>query len=191
MENKSFWMIEEEVTGKMEMGSEIEPIPSKTQCLAAIDEIKWDSYEGDEYISARWNVLQPAEFKNRKIFQKIKVKEADEKKRHKAIKMLAAIDFNAKGGLMTSGKEPTDALMQKGLMNKPMIIMLQIWAMENTQTGETKKGNWVSAVSPRNANQPERVVPIVHENVYEEPASANKSYSAAPVIDVDEDEIPF
>jgi len=191
MSNTNFWNIEEEITGSMEMGSEIEPIPSKTQCLAAIDEIKWDSYEGEEYISARWNVLQPSEFKNRKIFQKIKVKEADEKKRHKAIKMLAAIDFNAKGGLMTSGKEPTDALMQKGLMNKPMIIMLQIWAIENTQTGETKRGNWVSAVSPRNANHPESVIPLAYENIYEAPVSANASYAAAPMTDEEEAELVF
>lgn len=176
MSNANFWLVDEEITGKMEMGGgDIEPIPAKTQCLAAIDEIKWDSYEGDEYISARWNVLQPAEFKNRKIFQKIKVKEADEKKRQKAIKMLAAIDFNAKGGLMSSGQAPTDALMQKGLMNKPMIIMLQVWSLKGDD-GETKTGNWISAVSPRNANQPERVVPVVHENVYEEPTSANESY---------------
>ncbi len=166
MSNSNFWFVEEEVTGKMDMGGgDIEPIPSKTQCLAAIDEIKWDNYGGEEYISARWNILQPAEFKNRKIFQKIKVKEADDKKRQKAVKMLAAIDFNAKGNLMASGQIPTDALLQKALMNKPMVIMLQIWAIEDSATGETKKGNWISAISPRSANQPAKVIPVAREEI--------------------------
>ena len=175
----NFWAVEEEITGTMEMGGgNIEPIPARTQCLAAIDEIKWDTYENEEYISARWNILQPVEFKNRKIFQKIKVNELDAKKKTKAIKMLAAIDFNAKGGLMASGQAPTDANMQKGLMNKIMIIMVQVWDMENPQTGEMKKGNWVSAVSPRSATTPERVVPVVREHI-SEPASVNESYDEA------------
>lgn len=161
----SFWAIEEEINGTMEMGSEIEPIPAKTQCLAAIDEIKWDTYEGEDHISARWNILQPAEYKNRKIFQKLKVNEPDVEKRTKAKKMLAAIDFNAKGGLMASGKEPTDAMMQKGLMNKIMVIMVQIWKMQDQKTGEMRQGNWISAVSPRSATTPERVVPVVRETI--------------------------
>lgn len=161
----NFWALEEEVNGEMSLQNDIEPIPAKTQCLAAIDEIKWDTYENEEYISARWNILQPAEFKNRKIFQKLKVNELDVKKKTKALKMLAAIDFNAKGGLMASGKIPTDAMMQKGLMNKIMVIMVQVWAMENSQTGEMKKGNWISAVSPRSATTPERVVPTVRETI--------------------------
>ena len=162
MSEKNFWLVDEEVTVQMEMGGgDIEPIPSKTQCVAAIDEIKWDNYNDEEYyISARWNILQPAEFKGRKIFQKIKVKENDDKKRQKAIKMLAAIDFNAKGGLMASGKEPTDTMLQKSLMNKIMIIMVQVWSIKDESTDETKKGNWISAVSPKSAGTPANVVPV-------------------------------
>lgn len=150
--------------GTMEMGGgDIEPIPAKTQVLAAIDEIKWDSYEGDEYISARWVVLKPDEFKNRRIFQKIRVNEDDAKKRDKAIKMLAAIDHNAKGGLIAKGEKPTDASMQKGLLNKPMILMLQVWAIENKETGDMKKGNWISSVSPRTGTSTQNAVPVVIE----------------------------
>lgn len=166
MENKNFWLVDEEINGTMEMGGgDIEPIPSKTQLVAAIDEIKWDNYADEEYISARWNILQPTEYKGRKIFQKIKVKEEDEKKRQKAIKMLSAIDFNAKGGLMQSGKVPTDTLLQKALMNKIMIIMVQVWAIEDKETGETKKGNWISAVSPRGANTPAKTIPVAQTYV--------------------------
>lgn len=188
MSTANFWLVGEEVSGTMEMrGGDIVPIPSKTQCLAAIDESKWDIYNDEEYISLRWNVLAPSEYKNRKIFQKIKVQEADEKKRQKAIKMLAAIDFNAKGGLMSIGKTPTNESMQKALMNKPMVIMLQIWAIEDKETGETKRGNWVSAVSPRNANQPEKVIPVAHEYVSKKPISANISYQ----VEIDEADLAF
>jgi len=163
-----FWNIkptEEENLGNFAMNSEMEPIPSKTLCLAFIEEAKWDDYEGEEYISLRWKVLQPAEYKNRVIFQKIKVYDKDDKKADKAKRMLLAIDFNAKGGLASSGKIPTTEMLQSKLCNKPMSIMVMVWSMENSQTGEMKKGNWISAVSPKNADQPTRVVPVAVETV--------------------------
>ena len=188
MNEKNFWLVDEQVTGQMEMGgSDIEPIPSKTQCVAAIDEIKWDNHNDEEYISARWTILQPAEFKNRKIFQKIKVKDADDKKRQKAVKMLAAIDFNAKGGLMQSGSVPTDTLLQKALMNKIMIIMVQVWAIKDEETGETKKGNWINAVSPKGAGTPTNAVKVERTYIEEEKAQLqNATYD-----NVDEAELAF
>jgi len=164
----SFWAIENnteaENLGQFEMGSgEITPIPNKTQVLAFIDEVKWDEYEGDSYISARWNVIKPDEYKNRKIFQKIRVNDNDAKKSEKAKRMLMAIDFNAKGGLVASGKEPTTEMMQSKLTNKPMVIMLQIWAIEDKNTGEMKRGNWVSAVSPKGDGVPDKVIKVERE----------------------------
>lgn len=164
----SFWTIEnnteEENLGQFAMGGgDLDPIPNKTQVLAFIDEIKWDEYEGDSYISARWNIIKPEEYKNRKIFQKIRVNDNDAKKSDKAKRMLMAIDFNAKGGLAASGKEPTTEMMQSKLTNKPMVIMLQIWAIEDKQTGEMKKGNWVSAVSPKGDGVPDKVVKVERE----------------------------
>ncbi len=164
----SFWTIEEnteaENLGQFEMGGgEIAPIPNKTQALAFIDEVKWDEYEGDSYISARWNIIKPEEYKNRKIFQKIRVNDNDAKKSDKAKRMLMAIDHNAKGGLMASGKEPTTEMMQSKLTNKPMVIMLQIWAIEDKNTGEMKRGNWVSAVSPKGDGVPDKVVKVERE----------------------------
>lgn len=80
----SFWNLQEPVTGEMEMGGgDIEPIPSGTSVLAAIDEAKWDEYEGDSYISLRWQVLAPEDYKNRKIFQKVRVLDSDSKSRKK------------------------------------------------------------------------------------------------------------
>jgi len=164
----SFWAVEsntqEENLGTFEMGGgSIEPIPAKTQVLAYIDEAKWDTYNNDTYISLRWNIVKPVEYKNRKIFQKLKVNETDSKKRDKAKKMLMAIDHNAKGGLMASGKEPDNLMLTSKLCNKMMVIMLQIWEIEDSKTGDMKRGNWVSAVSPKNAADADRAVEVVRE----------------------------
>lgn len=140
----SFWDLEEEVTGSFEMGGgAIEPIPDNTDVLAAPDEVKWDNYEGDEYISIRWNILKPAGYAKRKIFQKVRVFDTDSKKAEKAKRMLAAVDANAGGVLRASGEQPTDELLTKALTNKQMIIKLMVWEMNG------KSGNWVAAVSPK------------------------------------------
>jgi hypothetical protein len=128
-------------TGNYAVAADIEPMPKDTQVKACIDEVKWDEYQGERYISARWQVLAPKQYANRKIFQKIKVKEGDTKKRDKAIQMLAAIDANCGGKLMSAGVEPTDAAMQKNLLMKPMVLLLDVWEIND------KKGNWVKAVS--------------------------------------------
>ena len=132
-------------------GGNIEPIPGNTNVLAACDEAKWDEYEGDRYISLRWVVLQPADYKGRKIFQKLRVIDSDAKKADKAKRMLAAIDTNAGGALLASGAAPTDEAMTKHLTNKPMVLKIQIWEIEANDGSGMKRGNWVSAVSPKSA----------------------------------------
>lgn len=140
-----------EKSGSMEMGGgDIEPIPAKTQVLAAPDEAKWDEYEGDEYVSLRWSILQPKEYAGRKIFQKIRVCDGDSKKSDKAKRMLAAIDTNAGGKLLASGERPTDESLTRCLVNKPMVLLLQLWEIKQDD-GTVKRGNWIGAVSPRQA----------------------------------------
>lgn len=156
----SFWNLSDtseklNTTGSFESGGgDIDPIPAKTQVKAAPDEAKWDEYQGEEYISLRWNVLAPAEYKGRKIFQKVKVLDADGKKADKAKKMLAAIAVNAGGGLLKVQGKPSDQDLQKHLLNKPMALLLQVWEIEDQQTGDKKRGNWISAVSPLKKQEP-------------------------------------
>lgn len=168
MSNKNFWAISDgsELSNMERFAIEMnsEPIPAKTQVLAFASEAKWDSYGNDEYISITWEIVKPEEYARRKIFQKIRVNEEDAKKRDRAIRMLAAIDTNAKAGLMGKGQQPTDADLQK-LTNRMMVLMLQVWAIEDQQTGETKKGNWVSAISPKDAGVPDKVVRVEYENM--------------------------
>jgi len=141
-------------------GSNMEPIPNNSDVLAIIDEIKWttNGNESDprEYISARWSVMAPEQFKNRKVFHKIWVTDFDPNakdeaaaklKRDKNRKMLAAIDANSGGMLTKSGDTPTSDALAMHLTNKPMVIKCMVWSIKGND-GKDMEGNWVSAVSP-------------------------------------------
>jgi hypothetical protein len=137
-------------------GGRMEIIPDSTSVLAAIDEAKWDrTADQDRFISLRWTVLAPEEFKNRKIFQKLWVLDDEPrakdpaKKRDKAKRMLAAIDTNAGGKLLTRSDMPTDESLTLCLTNKPMVVKVMVWEMPDRNTGGMAKGNWVGAVSPK------------------------------------------
>ena len=137
----------------------MEPIPAGSSVLAMIDECKWDKKPtGEEFISARWTVLAPEEYKNRKVFHKIWVTDLDpsakddaaaKSKRDKARKMLAAIDANAGGKLTAKPSIPSnDDLLH--LTNKPMVATMMIWSMPDSRNGGMMHGNWVSAVASKN-----------------------------------------
>jgi hypothetical protein len=129
--------------GEFDSNPAIEPIPSNTTLKVTIEGAEWAEYDGDEYISITWQVLAPDEYKNRKIFQKIRAKSHDDKKRQKALLMLAAIDANAGGALAKSKKAVFDDMdLATALTNKIMLIKVDIW-----ESDDGKKGNWVRAVS--------------------------------------------
>lgn len=136
-------------TGTMEMGGSFELIPAKTQVKAAIEQGAWhtSNYDGKTVISLTWAILAPSEYAGRKVFQKLHVIDSDDKKRAKALQMLAAIDKNCGGRLTASGEQPTDADIMLALSNKPMVLLLDVWKSDD------KSGNWVSAVSPLTAKQ--------------------------------------
>lgn len=153
----SFWTTSDnapiQATGVAEMGGgDLPPIPSGTVLTAMVTEAKWDSNEstGERLIKVRWDVLE-GEFKKRVVFQKVRVLDADAKKKDKALRMLAAIDVNAGGRLMSLGKEPTDMDLASCLTNKPQKIKVAIWAMDNETTGEKMSGNWVQSVAGMNS----------------------------------------
>ena len=186
----SFWNLSdnEDVTkvgGEFDAGGgTMEPIPDGSSCLAAIDEAKWDKkQDGSEFISLRWTVLAPDEYKNRKIFQKLWVTDADpmakdaDKKRDKAKRMLAAIDTNAGGKLLAKPVKPTNESMSACLTNKPMVVKVMVWSMKNAQSGEDMSGNWIGAVSPRSKG----AAPVAAPKPKAAPASAPAS----------DDDIPF
>jgi hypothetical protein len=175
-------------------GGNMEPIPNNSDVLAIIDEIKWttNGNESDprEYISARWSVMAPEQFKNRKVFHKIWVTDFDPNakdeaaaklKRDKNRKMLAAIDANSGGMLTKSGDTPTSDALAMHLTNKPMVIKCMVWSMKGND-GNDMKGNWISAVSPSDK--------ALHVGEATKKPAASGGSSGGGRADLD-DEIPF
>jgi hypothetical protein len=157
-------------------GGNMEPIPENTQLLAIIDESGWeeDKHNGGWMIELRWSVMQPETYKNRKVFQKLRMESPDAKKAEKAKRMLLAIDANAGGNIAKAGRKPNDTDLAVHLMNKPMVIKVLVWEMDGDD-GEKRRGNWVCAVSPRKKQQ---AAPVA---------------ASAPIVEtvIDDDLIPF
>lgn len=177
-------------------GGDMDPIPKNTQVKSAPDEVKWDhDNDGNRHIKIRWNVLAPDQYKGRKIFQKLWVTGENpnakdpQAQADKAKRMLAAINANAKGHLMTLQAEPTDNDLQRALMNKPMALNLQVWEMKNNSNGEVNKGNWVQKVAPLHAQnvQANGAVTNQHGGTMSEPVN---NAASQPAADFDDD-IPF
>ncbi len=137
--NEGDKITKENTSTDYEVSTQMEPIPDGTVLKAIPTEAKWDDYEGDRYISIRWDVID-GEFKSRVIFHKVRVSSNKPKQKDKALRMLAAIDANAGGKLMELEGEPTDQQLSY-LCNKPMEIRVRIWEMENDQ-GQTNTGNY-------------------------------------------------
>lgn len=140
----SFWNTSEnapvQATTEMEVGG-AEPMPSGTAAICVIDAIEWKEWEGDEYINVRWCVVQHPDYKDRKVFHKVRVCDADTKKRDKALKMLATLDNITGAKLMESGKRPTDVDLGR-MMNRPVHVTFDVWEIDG------RSGNWVRAVAP-------------------------------------------
>jgi hypothetical protein len=173
----SFWTTSEgksaatEATGKFEASASYELIPDGTTAMAIITKPSIEQFQGDEYINIEWTVVKPDAFKNRKIFQKVRVWDNNVKKADKAKAMLANIDKNAGGKLAKLDKDPTNETLSV-LTGKTMLIKILIWSIDE------KTGNYIGAVSPRSTEEPA-------------PAPAPKVV-AAPVDDVfDDADVPF
>lgn len=133
-----------------------EPLPENTEVLACVEKIGWDEYEGNEFISIQWEILQPAEYKGRKLFQSLKVFDQETKKSDKSRRMLGALDsmHGGKLGKLPNGGErvvngdtvPSDGQLATALVNK--LTVLKIGYYDMREKGG-KEGNWVKAVAER------------------------------------------
>lgn len=193
----SFWDLddgESAVTGEKEYQAPtggFKLIPDGSSVLAMIDEAEWAKDQDDnEYISLRWSVMEPEDYANGKIFQKLWVTDDDPrakdgkasaKKRDNAKKMLAAIDANAGGKLARKANRPTDDDLMLALANKPMVITVKVWEMEGRDG--PMSGNWICACAPKTkgVNITDAAVPV----------SAKRGETKRPADDLDADEIPF
>lgn len=169
----------DENIGEYESGGSFEIIPKGTEVLAAVEAAGWKdpsekSTHTSRYIELKWSILAPAEYKNRKIFQKLHVLDAEKAEKHK--RMLAAIDHNAGGKLRAANAMPTDQSLIAALAHKPMVLKLDIWKKEDNTEG----GNYVSKVSARSTASAQA-------------AAAKPAAQAAPQPKAEsfDDDIPF
>ena len=195
----SFWDLSDGETAKSDSkefevpGGNFDPIPDNSDVLSEIKGVKWNSPrdKDERFVEINWRVLAPEQFKNREVFQKLWVQDFDpgakseekaKSKRDKARQMLATIDANAKGQLMSSSEAPTDDSLALALQGAQMVIKCMIWEMPDRERhGEFIRGNWVSAVKPKTADL----------NVGEEkPKPVAAAGAPGGSFDLD-DEIPF
>lgn len=130
----SFWSTSTgeaiQATGMHESGGgPLEPIPAGTDLLAYIKEAKWDETRDEKirHVVLRWDVMKPAQYEKRVIFQRLFITDLDTRasnpatRQDNAKKMLAAIDANCGGDLFTQDGPPSEIALQS-LLNKPMTI---------------------------------------------------------------------
>ena len=140
-------------------GGNLAPIPDGAHVLAVIASAKWATVRdgSDEYIEIKWEVLKPAVYENRKIYQKLWVRDLDPSvkdkdkavaKRDKALRMFSVIDANAGGKLAKLQDTPDDDDLAVALSGKMMVIGLRIWETKNAM-GEDASGNWVYFVGEK------------------------------------------
>ena len=174
----SFFDFGTEQTGTFDAntGGDFPPIPKGTVVKVIAEEAAWKVFEPNpEFIEIKWTITE-GEYKNRKIFQKIRTQDSDPAKAKKAMLMLGAIDHNCGGKLRNCTAKPTDQELTNALTFKPMYLKLDVWTIKEDQQGnklpesEWKHGNWVSSVSST--------------------AGAQQASQAAPV-DAEKDDLPF
>jgi hypothetical protein len=143
-------------------GGNFDVIPDGSKVLAMVEDAEWkDDGQGHEFLNLKWSVVKPEAVQNRKVFQKLWIKETDPrerdadkaaKKRDRARRLFAAIDANAGGKLAKKGGIPGSEDVLLALANKLMVIRLGVWSMDdNRNPGQKMEGNWVQAVAPKTA----------------------------------------
>jgi hypothetical protein len=178
MTTANFWALDDgEVVGandtiEVEGGNGgIMPMPDGTEVRVGIQDAKWENAESEgDYINIKYQVLAPACYKGRIIFQKLHIKPnrqaknnvglSDEKfkaKRAKALRMFAVIDTNAGGKLLASPEAPTDDKLQINLVAKTMMLKLGVYVFDMKDgvkiphPADYNRGNWVRKVAPKAA----------------------------------------
>lgn len=175
----------ENASTEYDVGGGFEIIPDKSMVICEVDQAGWaqdDSF--NNFISLRWSVVKPEALAGTKIFHKLWVEDPDprakdaDKKRDKALNMLAAIDANCGGKLARKGTRPTDDDLALALVGKPMGTFVRVWEMGGNE------GNWIAAVKPMKATE----VKVAEAAA---PKSGGGARSGSIAADIGDSEIPF
>jgi len=204
----SFWDLSDDTSASDKPQTEYEipggfsePIPNNSDCLSIIKAVKWASKKDaqEKYVEIQWQVIEPREYTNRTVFQKLWVADLDpsakseakgKEKRDKARKMLATIDTNAKGKLLASSDEPTDDSLAMALVDARCVIKVMLWEIDDRSTGETIRGNWVSAVKGRDA-ETSTGEPLPPKKASNGSGAGGQPSNSGGGFDMSDDDIPF
>ena len=178
-------------------GGNMEPLPEGSKVLAMVEDAEWkEDADHNEFLNLKWSVVRPDEARNRKIFQKLWIKDHDprerdeakaEKKRDRARRLFAAIDANAGGKLAKKGGIPDADTIMVALANKLMVLRLGLWEMEDRQNpGQVMSGNWVQAVGPKTGE-----IGLAEAKPRAQSARAGSSQRMANAAYDDDSDLPF
>lgn len=141
-----------EVTGSFEdsFSSGFEPIPDGTKAIAKIDKFQRAEYDQSAYYEVTWVITQGA-YANRHVFQKIRVWDTDEKKRHRALNMLKYM-YKLFGVRPNHSGEPLEHELAQAFVNKYAGICIGVWKI-TTLSGDEKTGNYIQSVFDKSKMQ--------------------------------------
>ena len=161
-------------------------IPDGTMALARIESVLNDNYQGTRTIKIEW-IITSDPFKNRHVFQKLKVYDPEPKVRHKALNLLKLCFDMFHVKQLSADGEPTDQDLAQ-MVHRHAGIKIQEWHMVKGD-GSMGSGNWISEI-----HSTQNFVPVVgkHKDV---PLVPPKHYGAsttknAPAEFIDSD-LPF
>ena len=102
-------------------GGSLDPMPDNTECQAYITEIEWKeppekALMQDECIGIEWTISS-GEFKNRRLFQNLRIRSEDEKLHDKGMAILATLYCIAGKDITKITREPGDTELNKILQN--------------------------------------------------------------------------
>ena len=124
-------------------------IPDNTFALAKIESVLNDEFQGIKTIKVEWKIIS-GDFESKHVFQKIKVFDADTKKRHTALNMLKLLFTMFQIKPMHDGP-PSDQELAR-LVAKTAGIKIQEWIITK-DNGELASGNYISEVHPADGFQ--------------------------------------
>ena len=129
---------------------ESEPMPEGTTVTVVLEEAKNDEYQGTETAKMTLVIID-GEYKKRKIFAKLKIKDDDDNKASLAKQALMWL-FKTTETTLPQGMPTDQDLMSMCMKNKPFKVKLGLWCIEKDDNGEklaiAKKGNFVRAWLP-------------------------------------------
>lgn len=165
-----------------------------TRVLAQLAGIAWKSsdYE-DNFINARWRVLEPAKVKGSTVWSKMRVY-GNPGQAKRAMDQLWVLGVYAETDVVkqafAAGEEISDADLAQ-LVGATAVLHLSMWstdAEELAQGKEPRSGNWVRGILDASSTVTEDPV-LVDE--YGEPITGESPKPSSAAVSVNDDEIPF